>query len=634
MPLVIATPPTHRAEPVRASPYASPGILRRTLAVVMALALTAVLTLSAAPVLAASTATATNTASFSDVPEDSTFYQPVMWMVRSGITTGRSGTSTFGVADHLNRAEASALLYRLMKPRFSPPSSSGFPDVEDTRNWDYAPITWMVSRKMVTGYADGEFKPLRHITRGELAKLLYMVADPVYSAPSGKPFTDVRRGDAYHPYISWLKHIGASHGYSSDGTFRPAQPITRGEASQLIRAVADVLGFDTSVVPADFTVKGAGWGHGVGMSQYGAAAMARGGSSVEQILHHYYSPAQRIWSSSRAAQNIRVHLLSTESTSIDGSGSVRVRTSGDAAVPQTAGAVQLTEQAGTVAVTMPDGTRTRGSSVVLEWTGTRFWSGQPSTVTVPRANGSSNDLVLRHGKLVVTVVNGKLNVVTELRMNDEYLYGLAEMPSSWPAAALQAQAVAGRAYALRNMGSLKAECACHVWDETQSQKFTGWAKEDEHTGSTHWGARWTAAVDATLRRDASRRPVTALSLWHNGSVADATYYSSSGGHTRNSGDVWSGTTVPYLTARPDPYSVSAAANNPNASWTQSVSQAALARAFGLKEIVAVRVTRGSDLSAQTVTASNKDGATRELTGTEFRSAVGTKSAWVFSVTPR
>lgn len=156
-------------------------------------------------------------------------------------------------------------------------------------------------------------------------------------------------------------------------------------------------------------------------------------------------------------------------------GKVRVRASGSTQLPQ-ADSVTFTVDGDHVVATLPDGTSKRSGSVALEWTGTRFWDakGPKTLVTVPDANGASTDQVLRHGRLVVTVNdNGQLNVVTQLRMNDEYLYGLAEMPSLWPLAALQAQAIAGRSYALRYMRSLRPACDCHVWDETNSQKFTG-----------------------------------------------------------------------------------------------------------------------------------------------------------------
>ena len=42
-------------------------------------------------------------------------------------------------------------------------------------------------------------------------------------------------------------------------------------------------------IPASFTLTGAGWGHGVGLCQIGAAVMASKGYSYRTILLHYYS---------------------------------------------------------------------------------------------------------------------------------------------------------------------------------------------------------------------------------------------------------------------------------------------------------------------------------------------------------
>ena len=47
-----------------------------------------------------------------------------------------------------------------------------------------------------------------------------------------------------------------------------------------------------AAAPASFTVHGSGWGHGLGMSQYGAYGMALDGRSATNILEHYYEPAK------------------------------------------------------------------------------------------------------------------------------------------------------------------------------------------------------------------------------------------------------------------------------------------------------------------------------------------------------
>lgn len=624
MPITAPRPPVR---PARRGRHGDSG-WRRSLRRLLTLGLTISLALFATPALAA----AQNTTSFPDVPAGTTYYEGVTWLIQNEITQGYVD-GTFGVYDDVTRAQASAFLYRLMdSPTPKPtPAADGFPDVPQDSDW-HAPVSWMVQEGIVGGYADGLFRPYRPITRGEMAKILFGVVDPDFTAPLESRFRDVPTDHPSYTYIAWMASAGVSNGYT-DGTYRSGRNISRGEVAKMIRAAAEVLGRDVSVVPTAFEVSGAGFGHGVGMSQYGARAMAELGNSARDILAFYYPGTELRDSTRRANETIRVHLTSPAATTIDGTDQLRVTAAGDAQVPTTDGAVRFSVESGRVLATLPDGTRKRGSSVTLEWTGTRYWDpAKQSTVTVPKADGTSKDLVLRHGRIIVTANGtGQLNVVNELRMNDEYLYGLAEMPSAWKPEALKTQAIAGRSYALRSMGTLRGDCDCHVTDETSSQKFTGWAKENEGTGGVY-GKKWKAAVDATLSRRGSSVS-SALSLWHGSAIAETSYSSSNGGYTRNAKDVW-GNAVPYLVSRQDPYSLHQAAKNPRASWTVPVSQAAVARAFGLHDVMTVTYTVGADRAAAVVTATAKDGTTATLSGHTFRSRVGIPSAWFSSVTPR
>ncbi|MGW9552475.1 SpoIID/LytB domain-containing protein [Citricoccus zhacaiensis] len=613
----VITAPAADSRPARPS-----GLSRRLLTFLLAV----VLVLAAGPLAgSAPSARAATPSTFPDVPATHTFHQAVTWMIQQEITEGESD-GTFGVNEDISRAEASAFLFRLVDPDVTPPAVSPFPkDVPAAPKWyAYTPIAWMATEGIINGYADETFRPHRSITRGEMAKILYGVSGADFPEPSADPFTDVPADSSYAQYIAWMKSEGISRGYAG-GTFRPGRPISRGEAAQLIWKVAAEMGHDTTVFPGSFAVEGSGFGHGVGMSQYGARAMAAEGKTAGQILGHYYSPAVMQAGPNRVNGNIRVHLVSTKKIAVGGTGPVRVR-AGSTQASTTPGAVTFTLDGDQVVATLPDGTVKRGGSVALEWTGTRFWdpSGAKTLVTVPNANGSA-DLVLRHGRLLLTVNDaGALNVVTELRMDDEYLYGLSEMPSLWSTEALKAQAVAGRSYALRFMGSLRGDCDCNVWDEVNSQKFTGWAKENEGPGGVY-GARWKAAVDATSQQI----------LTYKGSVADASYHSSSGGRTRGSEEQWS-QSVPYLTSKSDPYSLAPAANNPNRSWTASPTQAQMAQAFGLPNVVTVRETAVNPNSGYTdwITATASDGTTSKITGNQFRSRLGLKSAFIIAVTPR
>lgn len=169
--------------------------------------------------------------SFSDVDEWHTYYQPVRWMVVEDITQGYAD-GTFLPGRSVTRGETASFLYRYVDPESTIPQTSPFADVS-TDSSHYPAIAWMRAEQMVSGYRDGSYRPNRQITRGEAAKLLYEMADPDFTAPAGRAFTDVDGQDTYHQHTAWLKEVGLAHGYA-DGSYRTHRNITRGELAQLI----------------------------------------------------------------------------------------------------------------------------------------------------------------------------------------------------------------------------------------------------------------------------------------------------------------------------------------------------------------------------------------------------------------
>jgi hypothetical protein len=203
------------------------------------------------------------------------------------------------------------------------------------------------------------------------------------------------------------------------------------------------------------------------------------------------------------------------------------------------------------------------------------------------------------------------------------------MPSSWPEAALEVQAIAARNYALvAASSSPRASCGgCHLWDDTRSQVYTGYAKESERIGSVDYGARWVAAVNATLTS-----ATTGLGVLYDGRPVTAYFASSTGGRTRNSADVW-GTAVPYLRSVDDPWSVDPSVNPSFARWTRSVSVPRILSIFGLPSLASLTVSsRDAGGAARVVTAIAGDGTTRTMSGNRFVSLLGLPGAWVTSLT--
>ena len=171
-----------------------------------------------------------------------------------------------------------------------------------------------------------------------------------------------------------------------------------------------------------------------------------------------------------------------------------------------------------------------------------------------------------------------------LDLHDEYLRGLGEMPSSWPAAALQAQVDAARSYALvKYARGLHAVCNCEIDSGNgpfHDQNFVGYSKESGVDGNL-----WDAAVAAT-----DRGPHRAEVVTYGGAVAETFYFASSGGRTENAVDVW-GTAVPYLRSVDDHWSTEARYNPVFAHWPPATrSEAAVAAAFGLPDVVRIRFT--------------------------------------------
>ena len=201
---------------------------------------------------------------------------------------------------------------------------------------------------------------------------------------------------------------------------------------------------------------------------------------------------------------------------------------------------------------------------------------------------------------------------------EQYLYGLGEMPSSWPAAALRAQAVAGRTFAtykVKRFGPNR-QCNCDITDGANDQVYVGYAKEAGTDGN-----RWVAAVN-----DTRGQVVT-----HNGNVIQAFYAASDGGHSDSVEDVWHGGNsdfaIAYLKAECDPGEDSAA--NPWTDWQKSLTAPELTSRLApyTGSIGTVRgfgaVRRGAGGRIIRATVRGRAGSA-PITGSELRWAIG---AW-------
>ncbi len=401
----------------------------------------------------------------------------------------------------------------------------------------------------------------------------------------------------------------------------PAAGTERGALTSSVRAAA--------AVPSTFTFTGSGWGHGLGMSQYGAYGMALDGYSGAGILEHYYEPATVTRRTDDPLLRVQV-LTGVRSVTVSRDSSTTWTLGTAPSTTHTIKASSLTftysSASGTArVVVVADGVEYRTNPST--WSELRLsWSG--GLVSVPLANAGSGTVRYARGMLSFGPLSGGTNVVNTLRLNSEYLYGIAEMPSSWPAAALQAQAIAARTYAYRKVeAGVRSGLNAHLTDETTDQKFTGWNKEAE----PGYGTYWVAAVDATRNKNGAQVVVAP-----GGKLAETYYSSSTGGRTTNSEDVWGSATLSYLRSRDDRWSVDPRVRNPYASWQTTMTQAQVRAKFpSLGDVATLTVTqRASSGAVMQLRATSSTGRSAllqtKVTTDGVRTKMGLRSAY-FSV---
>jgi len=273
-------------------------------------------------------------------------------------------------------------------------------------------------------------------------------------------------------------------------------------------AAVAALACAASASGAKWVIHGRGFGHGVGMSQYGAYGYAKHGRDYKSILKHYYRHT-RI---GRADGSVRVLLTS-------GHGSV-----GFANAHKACGKRLHRGRAYAFAES--------GSHVILESGRGRKIAKCGKSGTAEGGHGIQVSGKGTYRGKVIAKASGGLLVVNKVDV-DDYVRGVVanEMPSSWPQNALRAQAVAARSFAL----SSHAGHGFNVYDDTRSQVYGGKGSE---TQSTDRAVRKTS--DQILR-------------YHKQTVM-AMFFSTSGGQTESIQYAFPGSSpVPYLKSVDDPY---------------------------------------------------------------------------------
>jgi SpoIID/LytB domain protein len=265
---------------------------------------------------------------------------------------------------------------------------------------------------------------------------------------------------------------------------------------------------------------GHGFGHGVGLGQYGALGMAQAGINWQKIITNFYSGANL---GPVPDETVRVHLHAAGST-------ITARFNG-ATIQDQAGTsiVHIAMDTAVVFSRNPDGSITcnlcsgrSGSQLKMI----------PDSQGLFQVSGSGTRY---RGEAWVDGSNG-LVVVNHVNL-EEYLQGLAEVPSSWPLNAIAAQISAARTYALYHLGGGVYD----VEDTISSQVYGGFDRETPQQN---------AAVAATRGQ----------AVFFQGHLVDAVFSSSDGGHTECASAEWGQGENPcspsYLRGVVDNYDVS------------------------------------------------------------------------------
>ncbi len=378
--------------------------------------------------------------------------------------------------------------------------------------------------------------------------------------------------------------------------------------------------------PSDgvFRLEGLGYGHGHGLSQFGAEGAARKGLTSSQIVNFYYPGTKQ--ASAPDGQKIRVRI----------SAGVRASTAGpDVKVRPVAG-LQVSEGDRTLVLPQSVGGKRikawrallkNGTLGLYGWTGSAYeavsgWTGRdgpfrftnaptaPTTARVTLIRPGGTEVVYRGA--IEARRNGAhtdLNAVSIVLL-DDYVKSVvsAEMPGGWSTAAYEAQAIAARSYAMfKRTAAVAAGSAWHICDTTQCQAYNGYSGEtspESKAGTTTAG----------------------IYLTYAGAPIFAEFSSANGGWTSDGGK-------PYLVAKQDPYDgVLTGTANWGHAWTKDVTAAAIQSAYPAigkisRIVVTGRVGQG-DWGGR-VTSVRLEGSTGKVTvsGTSLRSALGLKSEW-------
>ena len=142
---------------------------------------------------------------FTDVPEGSFYYDPVLWALENGITTGVTDT-TFNPDGNLLRAQVVVMLWRAAGMPEPESAENPFTDVKET-DFYYKAVLWAVEEGITNGTSATTFGPMGITNRAQVVTFLWRyLGQPEASVEN--PFTDVDASAWYGKPVLWAVENG------------------------------------------------------------------------------------------------------------------------------------------------------------------------------------------------------------------------------------------------------------------------------------------------------------------------------------------------------------------------------------------------------------------------------------------
>ena len=397
------------------------------------------------------------------------------------------------------------------------------------------------------------------------------------------------------------------------------------------------------------TIEGAGWGHGIGMSQYGAYSMnVDDGWTYDQILGYYYTGTtigattwtDNLWVNLRQEVTAVTLRVDRADPSVAAGNATVTRTlpalDPDPPVVETVEVIEgntvtisyVTDPTAGCMFSAPGFASVVGPcDIDITWDG---WETSPTTA-IADIGCSAFGVQCRYarGEMHIRLDNNTATFHLSAEMTlEHYVEGIGEIPGSWPSEVQKMQAVASRSFGVFNATSRTAGgvtvanrtwCWCVLYDTAGvDQSYIGWIRPIAPLSN------YPAAVAATAGQV----------VLHNGSVAQTFFGSSNGGASENNEDVWGGTPIGFLRSVDDPWSLDPV--NPNSSWALTKTNAQFAAALGMDVVAGVtiltRYDSGTPSDIEVRGFKNGAATTKHYTGRQLDTIFGLKSSHINAIT--